>query len=263
MKLGIVIPLKAKAVSRNWAVTCACLEQTVRCIEAQTSQSWEAIVVGHDKPGFFDRAKLKTRFSSTEVPSPVPPADGHRKVDWNWVRNRALDRNRKIIRGMQLLRQEGIDYWYYLDGDDLLHREFVARLERLDLQSGAVLHEGYLWYSRIGRVIPYTNMPLICGSTVIVRGKDFDIPTSLELDQLGKVPYCRYTHMELPRYFRDECNGRFVNVMDRLLAYSVGHGDNTSDGFRDTLVKRLKAWAKPYVLGRKINSDTLRDFSLV
>jgi glycosyltransferase involved in cell wall biosynthesis len=262
MKLGIVIPLKAKVVSRDWAITSACLEQTVKCLERQTSHSWEAIVVGHDQPDFFKSAPLKTRFAIVDTPSPIPPVDGYRKVDWNWIRERAIDRNRKIIRGMQLLRDEGIDYWYYLDGDDLLHREFVARLAAIDLKAGAVLHEGYLWYPRSKRVIPYSNMPIICGSTVIIRAANFEIPKSLDIEELGKVPYCRYNHVDLARYFDEECNGQYVNVMDRLLAYSVGHGDNTSDGFRDTFVKRLKSWAKPYIRGRRIDSSTLCDFSL-
>ncbi len=262
MKLGIVIPLKSKLASRNWSVTSACLEQTVKCIERQTSSNWEAIVVGHDKPDLFELPSLKTRFSTIETPSPIPPADGHRKVTGQWIRDRSVDRNRKIIRGMQLLRGEGIDYWYYLDADDLLHREFVERLFSMDLQSGAVLYEGYLWYSRIQRIIPYANMPIICGSTVILRAGDFEIPNSLDLDELNKVPYCRYEHMRLPQFFVEECNGKFVNIMDRLLAYSVGHGDNSSDGYRDTILKRIKAWAKPYIRGRKIDSETLSSFSL-
>lgn len=263
MKIGILIPLKSKVVSRNWAITTACLEQTVKCLEHQTSFNWEAVVVGHDKPAFFDSQKLKTRFTTVETPSPIPPSDGYRKVNWSWIRDRAIDRNRKIIRGMQFLQNEGIDYWYYLDGDDLLHREFVERLAAIDLKAGAVLYEGYLWYPRSQRIISYTNMPIICGSTVIIRSADFEIPKSLDIEELGKVPYCRYTHMDLPRYFDAECNGQYVNVLDRLLAYTVGHGDNTSDGFRDTFIKRLKSWAKPYIRGRRIDSGSLCDFSLV
>ena len=262
MKLGILIPLKAKQVARNWSITCACLEQTLRSIEAQTSPEWEAIVVGHDKPDFLDSGRFKTQFSGLGTSPPTPPPHAYRKVDWDWIRARAVDRNSKIIRGMQLLRDKGIDYWYYLDGDDLLHKRFVETLMSMDLQAGATLHEGYLWYPRNRRVIPYSNMPIICGSTVVIRSSDVEVPETLELSEWRKVPFCSYNHREIARYFEEEHNGKYVPVAERLLAYSVGHGDNTSDGFRDTPIKRLKAWAKPYILGRKIDQSFIRDFSL-
>lgn len=263
MKLGILIPLKAKQVARNWSVTCACLEQTLKSIEAQTSDDWEAIVVGHDKPEFLESGSFKTQFSVLDKPAPTAPSHAYRKVDWEWVKVRARDRNSKIIRGMQILSDKNIDYWYYLDGDDLIHKQFVETLMSQDLQAGATIHEGFLWYAASRRVIPYTNMPIICGSTAVIRTSDVEVPQTLDYSEWSKVPYCCYNHREIARYFEEEHNGRYVPVAERLLAYSVGHGDNTSDGFRDTPIKRLKAWAKPYILGRKIDQTFARNFSLV
>lgn len=261
MKLGIVIPLKAKLVSRNWDITSMCLERTLRSVEAQTSENWDAIVVGHDKPDFLNNDTFKTRFSTIETPSPFPPRDAHRTVNWDWVKDRAHDRNRKIIRGMQLLSNKAIDYWYYLDGDDFIHRKFVESLSAIDLKAGAVLEHGYLWYSGLRRIIPHFDMVNLCGSTAILRNSDTEIPNDLDPKQYHNVAFCR-DHRNYRQFFVESRGGEYVQIRTPLLAYSVGHGDNSSDGYRNTIIKRLKAWAKPYVRGRKIDPATAHDFCL-
>lgn len=262
LRLGIVIPLKAKAASRDWGVTSACLEQTLRSVEGQTSTNWVAVVVGHERPDFLRFGEFAVEFERLDTPPVRRPVDAHRKRNSIWEVEYTLDKNRKIVRGMQLLRNRGVDYWFALDSDDLIHRELIDRLSSIDLKSGAILDGGYLVFASKRRAISYADMSAICGSTSILRASDCPIPQSLDVRDIQRVPYCRYSHTDMTRYFEDERNGEFVRIKEKLLAYSLGHGDNCSDGFRDTLFQRIKAWSKPYLLGTRLGKATCNDFAL-
>ena len=262
IKLGIVIPLKSKVASRDWAVTSACLKRTLTSLEAQTSGNWVSVVVGHERPDCFKSDCYRTDFSSLELPAPQPPPGAHRTRNAMWEKQRILDKNRKLVRGLQLLCDRGIDYWFYLDADDLLHREFTERVSRMNLRAGAILDGGYVYFPSTRRILPESDMSAICGSTSILRAGDVPIPDSLEIDCITRVPWCRYSHMQMDRYFQNEAGGEFLRIGERLIAYSMGHGDNCSDGYRDTSVRRLKAWLKPYVLGLRLSPAVRSDFSL-
>ncbi len=64
MKIGIVIPLKSKSVSKNWDVTSSNLLRTVKSIEMQACPDFRSVVVGHDIPDFFDKGNFCTDFIS-------------------------------------------------------------------------------------------------------------------------------------------------------------------------------------------------------
>ncbi len=256
MKLGIVIPLKSKATSRNWRVTCRSFQDTLNSVESQTSSSYAAIVVGHDKPDFLEKSVYRTQFHELEYPPPNPQSSSFRPKDY------IIDKNRKIVRGMQLLQGHEIDYWFELDADDLIHKSFVESLSNLDCKSGCILDGGYVLYKAEGRIIPTSDLSSICGSTSVLSNSRFEIPDTLTEEALRSVPWCRYSHRYMTQYFEEELGGHFLRVTDRLIAYTMGHGDNLSDRWRRKPVQKVKAWLKKYLLGRVLNPELRAAFSL-
>ena len=83
MKLGIVIPLKAKLVAKDWPTTCKNLERTVSSILNQSSSNFQAVVVGHDCPEFIqtisDDARSKIQFLKFDL-FPPPQIGKHRSL---------------------------------------------------------------------------------------------------------------------------------------------------------------------------------------
>jgi glycosyltransferase involved in cell wall biosynthesis len=64
MKLAIVIPLKSKTVSNDWALVESNLKRTITSINNQTSRNFRLIVVGHEEPYFLKISNiLKTSAS--------------------------------------------------------------------------------------------------------------------------------------------------------------------------------------------------------
>jgi len=260
-RLGIVIPLKSAVASRNWKRTCGMLEGTLRSILGQTSEQWEAVVVGHEKPeGVPSLDSGRVDFLSLDLPVPPLKPGGsylfHRDFDY------ILDKNRKIVRGLQGLRDREITHWFVLDADDLLHRQLVEKTVLPDeaKDQGALLNRGYLFYPDLKRQIPCDHLIQICGSTTILPSSWVEVPESLAADWSG-VPWCRLSHADMGLLFRERQSAPNFPE-ERLIAYVQGYGDNCSDEFRQGLVRGFKAWLKPRLIGRRMDAGFCRDFSL-
>lgn len=257
MKIGIVIPLKSKAASKKWDTTCDSLEDTVRSIDNQTSNQFEAVIVGHDCPEFFLKNKHKVFFHTLETPPPDKNASEFTQDDYT------LDKNKKIVRGMQLLKKKDITYWYTLDADDLLDRNFIEKISNMDCKSGCILDGGYIIYKKYKLVVPHDNLSLVCGSTSILSNKLFRIPDNLDYESMKKVPWCRYPHMDMDKYFEIELNKPYLHISDRFIGYVLGHGDNCSDGYRSNYYYRIKSFLKPFLIGRRLSKNIREKYSLM
>ena len=261
MTIGIVIPLKSKQVARDWRQVCLQLERTVHSIEQQSSDEFVSIVVGHERPDFFDKGSYRTCFHQIELPPPdklMPAKSGEGFSHANYM----LDKNCKIVRGMQLLSEEDIDYWFPLDGDDLIHRNFVKTLTQTERCSGYLLNGGILLYSHLGRYIPTSELSIWCGSSVVIHRDVFSIPAELDEESMKQVPSCRLPHFMMHEYFEKTYKDDYRVIEEPLVAYSLGHGDNLSDRYRTQFFHRMKSRLKPYILGRKISKEMSLMFSM-
>ncbi|MBW8191625.1 hypothetical protein K0504_11305 [Neiella marina] len=256
--LGIVIPLKSKAISRDWQVTSDALAATLCSIAQQTSGQYQAVVVGHDIPeGFAERFK-HIQFATVDfaVPNRSAPDFTHKEL--------IKDKNLKIARGLQLLSSSPeIAFWYGLDSDDLLADDFVETvLTEAKGRAGLIIDGGFIVYQRANRVIPIDNLSLYCGSTSVVAREYILIPQELSVEGLIGVPWSRYPHMQIAEFFKTELKLPYANLKKPLLAYVLGSGDNISDKWRDSPWKALKAFLKPYLKGRKIGASFKAKFAL-
>ena len=141
MKLGITIPLKSKAVSKDWSVTSAALRRTLRSVLNCADDDVEIVcaVAGHERPDFLGDAEFKDiLFVAVDFDIPQAGADGYVHSDF------IFDKNMKACAGMSgLLASQAVDFWFQLDADDLLHRDFAKSLRVLPGSNGAVLDGGH------------------------------------------------------------------------------------------------------------------------
>lgn len=253
-RLGIVIPLKSKAASRNWSITCTSLEDTIRSIDNQTSNNFEAIIVGHETPNFLNKGKHNITFHKIENDPPKKAADEFTQEDYT------LDKNSKIIRGMQLIKNRGVSYWFTLDADDLMDRHFVEIILDRNLQSGCIIDGGHVIYKSRKRVVPHDNISLLCGSTSILCNEYIEIPEKLDKETMKSVPWCRYSHTDMTKYFENELNAPYTRISDRLIGYVMGHGDNCSDGYRMSIIQKVKSYLKPLIIGQRLTEKVKKLF---
>lgn len=260
MCVGIVIPLKSKAVSNDWNSVCRALQNTLRSIAGQSHTDYQVQVVGHEAPEIDWPKSNVRRFHQLEIPIPDITGDGGFQERESF--DRILDKNRKIVRGMQLLESDDITHWFYLDADDLVHRDFVKTILEFNPPHGAILDQGYLYFQDVQRFAATDQLSKLCGSTSVLNAEPISVPAGLEREDLNKIPWCRYSHFSMDQYFQEYFQTAPTPIPHPMIAYVLGHGDNCSDEFRKRPVARLKSWLKPYLTGRAVDRDFRQNFAI-
>ncbi len=255
MTLGIIVPLKSKKISRDWQITSEALESTINAILSQSNENYVVVVVGHDCPEFLSSLD-NNKITFTEVSTPAPD---RQLVNFT---NKELinDKNLKIITGLLLLEKESLSYIYQLDSDDLIHKDFVKTILAQNECAGMIINGGYIYYKSLKRMILTKHVHHLCGSTNIISTKYLSFPPKADLKYVNDVPWTKYRHMNLYKFFNDDINKPFKTLEIPLLAYVVASGDNFSDRWRDNWFKQFKWYMKPYLFGKKINNLFNKNF---
>jgi hypothetical protein len=261
VKLGIVIPLKSKRVSRDWEAVSHCLEATLRSLGNQSSDDWVAVVVGHEKPEIrWD--EVSERVTWVEFTKDLPPlregGSFTKHTDFDYI----LDKNRKTAAGMLHLQSQAITYWFVLDADDFVHRDFVHTLVNLPKQAGWLLKSGYLWYQDLRRWMPTQQMLNLCGSTAVIGAELFEVPTSGRDEDLQKIPWCRMSHSDMEEFLMPHMAGADATFPIAAIAYTLSHGDNCSDEFRVSFKARLRQWIKKRISTHPLRAEFAEAFGM-
>ncbi|PTB92574.1 hypothetical protein C9974_12210 [Marinobacter sp. B9-2] len=261
MKLGIVIPLKSKKVSKDWRLTCDNLQATVNSIINQKQSDFNVLIVGHERPEFLsDEPYRSKKIFFEELTELTPPNSQTDKI-----KNQLLfekDRCSKILKGVNSLRKSDpeINYWFPLDADDLIHRNFVSEIYEIISKNEydfIVLNRGYIFYKSSNTFIKENNFSLYCGSSAIV--KDHLIPNHANIADnsyrdfiFGQIP-----HTQMLEYAKE--NKMSLHVPEKhIVMYCKDHGENISDETRPTnlwysIKRNLKIKLKKIYLTKDIN----------
>ena len=256
MHLGIIIPLKSKQVSRDWQITGEALQKTLRSLLNQSIGHFTVVVCGHEKPSFLDQYEFSNVHYVTadfSAPSLSSPAFTHSHY--------VLDKNRKIVLGLKEFQSKDIQYWYQLDSDDLVHTDFVASLQDLKAESGALIEGGFMYYPKHHRILQTDEMTMWCGSTSIIASDLLNLPETVDFETIKSCPWASWAHMNMRQYFSGIADRKCKTITDPMVVYVRGSGDNISDRYRDNFLKRTKFWLKPYLRGSRIDRRFKRDFT--
>jgi hypothetical protein len=257
MTIGIAIPLKAKNIAKNWQVACNALEATLRSILQQSDDDYKVVVVGHDCPDFLlQNQNNKIRFKQAEFAEPDRSNVNFSTLDL------INDKRLKIISALVELQHEDLSYIYQLDSDDLLHIDFIKTIKSVKNQSGIILRHGYLYYQSAQRYIATDELDQLCGSTVVIAKDAIDFPSTVDLSYTEQIPWTKYRHMSIYKYFEQDKQLPFCYLSEKLVAYVLASGDNFSDRWRDNWFKQLKWNVKPYILGKKVGQQFKAQFAI-
>jgi len=257
LTIGIVIPLKSKSNSRDWSVTSLSLKATVDSIENQTDDNYLVIITGHDCPDFLrNYSNHKIIFKKAEFRTP-----DRNDPDFT-VQNLINDKRLKIVSGLYELREKKLSFIYQLDSDDLIHKEFISSIKKYSKSDAIILKGGYLYYKKSQKYIETLELDKYCGSTVIAKSGSFDMPDKIDLDQITKIPWTKYRHMNIHKFFENTTHDSIKYLDDKLVAYVLSSGDNFSDRWRDSWFKKVKWSIKPYILGKRVNESFKEIFNL-
>ena len=257
MKFGIVIPLKSRRISRDWNVTSAALEATLESIKHQTNSNFVVAIAGHDCPDFLANMK-DVRFKFVKVDYDAPDRNSPGFTNKELINDKLL----KIMNGLIAIKEEPLSWIYQLDSDDLIRNDFIDTINSFPDAKAIIIEGGYVYYKSCNRIIETNKMDKLCGSIAIVKPNSFSIPPSADLKYRGDIPWTKYRHRSIYRFFEDESGSQCFRTSQKLLAYVLANGDNLSDRWRDNLFKKAKAILKPYIVGSKISPKVKSLFSI-
>lgn len=253
--LGIVIPLKSKITSSCWDSTSKSLLTTLRSVLNQNSKNYYFIVVGHERPLGLESLNLKSDFFySVSKELPPPPKVNASQEQYTF------DKNSKISKGIELLKERfsDINIWFALDADDLVEENLVSIAFKALPYSLLSLDSGYMYYGKANRVVENHELTQYCGSTGIIHDDYLSFDTN---GKLVSCPFLSQSHMGLARYFKQQPNSIVKTTNRPLVMYSLGHGENISDGYRNWFQNAI-ATIKPYVKGKALSAEIKKSFGI-
>ncbi|WP_417518008.1 hypothetical protein [Marinobacter sp.] len=264
MMIGIVIPLKAKSVSRNWDVTLKNLAMTLKSIDSQTCDFFEAIVIGHDLPEYFDQSDScfnKVKFLHFNDFAPPQKGSDEAQNQLNYEK----DRCSKILKGIQILKKHhsGITHWFALDADDLIHKNFVKVLQKYGPKENIVLDKGYFYYKSTGLINKEDSFSSYCGSSSVLSDYFFDIPSEEKVVDFRSIPFGSVSHVHMRDYVIRE--GHSVKIpAERLIMYVRDNGENISSGvYCNTAYKKFKKYIKVLFKYKFFGKSLKADFGII
>lgn len=258
MIFGIVIPLKSKQISRDWAVTSAALERTVQSILGQTKDNFVAVIAGHDKPDFLDSLNDE-RIIFTKVSFDAPDRSAPNFTNQLLINDKVL----KIMAGLVALKNYSLSWVYQLDSDDLMRRDFIETIENKTKSSAFIIEGGYVYYEKYNRIVETDEMDTLCGSIAVIDPSTFTFPETPDLKYINDIPWTKYRHMNIHKFYSEVTTGTVTRLNENLVSYILASGDNFSDRWREGIVAKLKASLKPYIFGKRPATSFKAQFSLL
>lgn len=263
MKIGIVIPLKSKAVSKNWNTTCENLKSTVNSVSNQTSNLFECVVIGHDCPDFMmgiDPPKGKVRFIKYDTfPPPVIGAvESENQLKYEF------DRCHKILAGIAYLKSSfsDITHWFSLDADDLVQDKFVETLQSYHYADSIILDNGYIYFKNTGVINEEDEFSAYCGSSAIISDRLINLPEVIDESSHRSIPFGNISHVNM-RQRLQQSGCKVVVAEERVIMYVRDNGENISNAaYANTLYKKMKKFIKMIVKYRHVDRATKQSFGL-
>ncbi|WP_029917874.1 glycosyltransferase family A protein [Pelobacter seleniigenes] len=258
MFLGIIIPIKAKQVSRDWNITCHSLEATLASLYNQADHDFVVVIAGHDVPDFLEKNKPSNiEFCRVNFPSPE-------RVDGLFNPQDLInDKNLKIISALKEINKYSPEYVFQLDSDDLLHKDFVKLLKMKGSFDFLTIDGGYILFESCQRYIITNELNQYCGSSVVIKSSHLNFPNSVDLEFRLEVPWTKHRHMNIHNFYKGTPSFKFLRTSDRLVSYVVASGDNFSDRWRNSFFKKLRWKVKPYLFGKRIDRIFRNNFGLL
>lgn len=263
MSLAIIIPLKSRLVASNWEVTCRNLRRTLISLSQQTDRNFSAVVVGHEKPKFLeDSCQLFSGIEFVSLSELRPPELTNDRAFNQLLYER--DRCSKILKGVQFLRSlyEGVERWYALDADDLIHRDFVKEINKVKGAEAIVLNRGYVYYRSSGIFNRENEFSLYCGSSSILSDGLLGSCSELNSDSYKHFMFGAIPHTNMMIHCQKH-NLKVYVPSERLVMYCRDNGENISAETRsNSILYQSKRFIKMNVKAIWFTRAIKRDFGL-
>jgi hypothetical protein len=244
-----IVPFISKQVCKDWKLATVLLQGTLDSIANQTDNRFQVVVSCHEIPEVsfkHDAEKL------TFLPMSYSPLDDE------WRGKSQTDRMMKCCTALLSLKDIDFKYCMAVDADDRIHRDLVKFLCEEPQTDGWIVDKGFQVDYSFRRVMRYSQLSKICGSTFILSKKLVGIPQAYTVDEYQKCIYCQ-GHQTMEQHFVNQDINLKAFPYDGV-QYILNHGLNSSNEWRKDLKSSLKRIVKFYVFGGKLSEQDRKDF---
>lgn len=264
MTIGVVIPLKAKAVSKNWDIVEENLFQTLLSLKNQSSPLFHAVVVGHDCPSFLLEGAFEghANISFLHFDELAPPIISSDEAS-NQIKFEN-DRCSKIYKGYRYLTGIGIgigiSHLFPLDADDLVSNDFVQYVIEHGKGRSLLIENGYVLYKNKDIINEINNFSTFCGSSFVARVELLSGTDEVSIAE--EFLFKRIGHVAMRDYL--ESNSINFHIPDqRLVLYVRDNGENISRHGKMKLLLRLKRTIKLLAAAKLFKASIKKKFSII
>lgn len=243
--LNFIIPVRARAASKNWSLLEELLSRTLLSLVGQTDPRWRAIIVCHDKPAAID--KLSDKLVCLQVKTEVPTNSSEMMDD---------KRGKTSIGIRYAAEMANQESWIcILDPDDLVHKDVTKFVHDSPSSGGWYVSHGYAARRRPKIMLSLSSYENVCGSSFFLRFNPW-LKSSSDLECF--VNLVNRGH-HLRRELFDQSGLPLQAIPFFAGVYTVETGENWSGSFIALRggYRRMIRQIKDY---RFVNKDIIEDF---
>lgn len=263
--LGFVVPVKPKAVSKDWEYEMKLLERTARSICGQNCDQFKLVIVYNDMPEIkFQHKNIIFLYY------PYPPVTVNQIEDYeSYVikyynriyAERMMDKGKKIHYGCKRAIEAGCNYMMSIDSDDLISNElagFVNSNANAN-KAGWRIKKGFIYEEDSLLLIRKLDIQNINGSTHIIRKDLITIP------DFSSNLFWNYNLFEAHGYTYNRIKDFHHELLEDYPLFGViyvVHKNNYSNILQLTKTRSIKNFVKKIVKGRFITDRIRKEYNL-
>lgn len=250
--LSFVIPFRSKDSTggeESWRRVSRLLQETVSNLLAQTSSDFSIHIVGDDLPEGGLPEDDKLFFHLREFQHPV-------SYD---VLGQNRDRRMKVVQACMHAGALHPRFIMPVDADDRISVNLVDWLHRQEDSDSWIVDHGYRLDLASRRYILSDNYSSMTSSACILSAELTGIPADLSF---GAMETC-YWFLGGHDRFKSDMQQRGITVNSIPFpagCYLTGYGDNLSNVFRRSWVKKLRRWVRFHFFGKPLDQQLLSEF---
>jgi hypothetical protein len=262
--IGFIVPIKPKAVSKNWDQDNRLLERTVRSICAQTSQHFKLVIVYNDFPDImFEHPAIEFLHYS------FPPVKAEQFEDLDYVltyysreyAEKMMDKGKKIHYGCKKAIELGCSYMMGVDSDDLVSNRLAAFVQQKGGpdKAGWRIKKGFIYEEGSNLLVKKMDIQNINGGTHIIR-KDLII-----IPDFSSNLYWNYNLFEAHGYTYQRLKDFHQAVLDDYPFFGIiyiVHQSNYSNILQLTQKRSFKNLVKKILRGKILSAALRKEFGL-
>jgi hypothetical protein len=212
------MPLVSKRRAKDWEVVQTQLNQTLASFQRQSSDNWQVVIAGQDRPHLPDDPRIQ--FIKANVSDKFYDKGDKRRI--------LIDHIAKSLKADA--------YYMQFDADDILHPDFVQYVQSDNNARGYVITDGYIVSLTEQAVITKPKFDQSCGSCAAVyvdfRQNHHDAKLLIE----------HRSHTKITALCAD-FGQPLAPVPFASALYIVGHGQNMIER-RGKLEQRTQNWVQ-------------------